>query len=170
MQNFASTVHAALITAPFGQVAVSVINGQLLIKLLAIDNSLDLTIGVDKASADSLIKLACQQILRYLHQPASSFDLPLDQKGTAFQQQVWQAIAAIPCGQTRTYTELANQVGSGSRAVANACGANHLPLVIPCHRVVAKKGLGGFMQGKQHSLMIKKWLLQHEGIKGLAGE
>ncbi|HAJ71366.1 MAG TPA: cysteine methyltransferase, partial [Methylophilaceae bacterium] len=82
----------------------------------------------------------------------------------------WSAISAIPLGQTRTYSELAAQIGSGPRAVANACGANHLPLVVPCHRVVAKNGLGGFMGGKEAGLKIKKWLLQHEGAMNKKGQ
>ena len=77
---------------------------------------------------------------------------------------VWQAIAAIPLGQTRTYGQLAHQIGSGPRAVANACGANHLTLLIPCHRVVAQNGIGGFMQSTPNGLVVKKWLLKHEGV------
>lgn len=170
MQNISSMMNVALIAAPFGQVAVAVNGGQLRIELVVVESSQNVEIHVDKESADPLVILACQQLVSYLKQPTTFFDLPLDQQGTVFQQKVWQAIATIPCGQTRTYGELALQIGSGPRAVANACGANQLPLVIPCHRVVAKNGLGGFMQGKQNSLAIKKWLLQHEGVKGLVYE
>jgi methylated-DNA-[protein]-cysteine S-methyltransferase len=108
---------------------------------------------------------ACKQVLQYLQQPAAKFDLPLTQQGTAFQQGVWQAIASIPLGQVRTYGELAREIGSGPRAVANACGANNLPLLVPCHRVVAQHGLGGFMQGKENGLLIKQWLLKYEGVR-----
>ncbi len=103
-----------------------------------------------------------QQIKSYLQQ-ASPIALQVLPLGTAYQQAVWQAIANIPFGQTRTYAQLANQIGSGARAVANACGANSLPIIVPCHRVVAKNGLGGFMQGDPSGLVIKQWLLQHEG-------
>jgi methylated-DNA-[protein]-cysteine S-methyltransferase len=76
---------------------------------------------------------------------------------------VWDALCRIPVSETITYAELARQLGSGARAVANACGANPLPIVIPCHRVVAKSGLGGFMRGNEvASLEIKRWLLNHE--------
>lgn len=89
--------------------------------------------------------------------------MPLSANGTAFQRRVWHALRAIPLGSTITYAELADRVGSGARAVANACGANPIALVIPCHRVVAKNGLGGFMQGRAtDSLAIKRWLLAHE--------
>lgn len=166
MQSLASTINAAFITAPFGQIAVSVNSNKLIIELLLSETLNNSAMSLDQKSVHPLVYMACQQIMRYLQQPTSSFDLPLDQQGTAFQQQVWRAIAVIPFGQTKTYSELAHQIGSGPRAVANACGANQLPLVVPCHRVVAKNGLGGFMQGKQNALLIKKWLLQHEGVKG----
>jgi methylated-DNA-[protein]-cysteine S-methyltransferase len=109
-------------------------------------------------------KQITQEILAYLQQPHQAFSLPAQLSGSAFQQKVWLAILAIPLGQTRTYSELAAQLQSGPRAVANACGANRLPLLIPCHRVVAKNGLGGFMRGDKNGLSIKRWLLAHEGL------
>jgi methylated-DNA-[protein]-cysteine S-methyltransferase len=153
----------ALIHTPFGAVAVTAYNDQLAIELLVAAPS-D-AVEVSKQSKHPLIANACQQIIRYLENPKSSFDIALSQHGTDFQQQVWQAIAAIPVGQVRTYGALARDIGSGPRAVANACGANNLPLVVPCHRVVAQHGLGGFMQGKSNGLLIKQWLLQHEGAR-----
>ena len=81
-------------------------------------------------------------------------------EGTDFQRAVWNAIAAIPSGETRTYGELAIAIGrpKAVRAVGSACGANPVPLIIPCHRVTAKNGLGGFSGG----LAWKKWLLHLE--------
>jgi methylated-DNA-[protein]-cysteine S-methyltransferase len=160
----------ALINAPFGQVSIGVHHGQLVIELLPpATNTQEFPVhgkvSLEKPSAHPLVSAACQQVMQYLQQASSTFNLPVHQQGTVFQQRVWQAIAAIPCGQTSTYTELAKQIGSGPRAVANACGANQLPLLIPCHRVVAKNGLGGFMQGKHNGLLIKQWLLQHEGVQ-----
>ena len=149
----------ALIKTSFGAVAISAYGSQLDIELLTespLENNLQ--------SAHSLVAQAYEQITRYLQQPATQFNLPVSLHGTAFQKRVWHAIAAIPIGQTRTYGQLAHQIGSGPRAVANACGANNLPLVIPCHRVVAQNGIGGFMQSKQDGLSVKKWLLQHEGV------
>lgn len=149
----------ALINAPFGAVVISVYEDQLAIDFLSESPS-----QVDYQSAHPLVKQAYEQIVQYLQQPTAQFDLLLSMRGTAFQQRVWQAIAAIPAGQTRTYGQLASQIGSGPRAVANACGANNTPLIIPCHRVVAQNGIGGFMQGKQNGLLIKQWLLAHEGV------
>lgn len=102
------------------------------------------------------------QIAQYFMQADTRFDILYATSGTPFQKRVWEAISAIPVGGVLTYTELAEKVGSGPRAVANACGANQLPLIIPCHRVVAKNGLGGFMQRVEGGLTIKKWLLAHE--------
>ncbi len=99
----------------------------------------------------------------YLINPNTQWSIPTIAHGTAFQQRVWQAIFDIPVGQTKTYGQIADQLKSGPRAVANACGANTLPILIPCHRVVAQNGLGGFMQSKAGGTAIKKWLLQHEG-------
>jgi len=112
---------------------------------------------------DDSAREVCNQLERYLRDPSMHFDLPMALAGTPFQQRVWRILMDIPSGSTITYSELAQRTGSGARAVANACGANRMPLVIPCHRVVAKHGLGGFMQGRAAaSLSIKQWLLAHE--------
>lgn len=81
---------------------------------------------------------------RYFSGSLKSFDYPPSADGTAFQRRVWQKIAEIPFGQTRTYGEIAREIGSSARAVGTACGKNPLPIVIPCHRVVGARGLGGF--------------------------
>lgn len=160
----------ARINTPFGAVVISSNGGQLVIELMAAPACSH--VQVTKTSSDPLVVQASKQVLHYLQQPAAKLDLPLTQQGTAFQQRVWQAIAAIPSGQVRTYGELAREIGSGPRAVANACGANKLPLLVPCHRVVAQHGLGGFMQGNNYGLLIKQWLLKHEGVRltGAASE
>lgn len=152
----------ALINTPFGAVVITAHGDQLAIELLVTAPGGGVKIA--KQSSNPLVVKACQQIICYLQSPEHPFDIGISQHGTAFQQRVWRAIAAIPVGQVRTYGELARIVGSGPRAVANACGANSLPLAVPCHRVVAKNGLGGFMQGKYNGLRIKEWLLRHEGV------
>jgi O-6-methylguanine DNA methyltransferase len=87
-------------------------------------------------------------------------DIDLSQ-GTEFQRRVWRALLDIPRGETRTYKQIAEQIGRprASRAVGQAVGANPLPIVVPCHRVVARNGLGGFGGG----LPMKKRLLRLEG-------
>lgn len=106
---------------------------------------------------------ACRQLLRYVTDPTAPFDLPLNFHATPHQAKVWQALGEIPCGETRTYGELAKSLQSAAQAVGQACGANPLPIVIPCHRVVSRAGLGGFMLHRDgDALDIKRWLLAHE--------
>lgn len=91
--------------------------------------------------------------------------LPLEPRGTPFQRRVWDAISAIPAGQTRQYGEMARALSSAARAVGQACGANPFPLVIPCHRVLGSKGIGGFANHTEGWLIeTKRWLLWHEGV------
>lgn len=105
----------------------------------------------------------CEQITAYLDNPEFEFTVPTLLNGTPFQTKVWQVIASIPTGKTLTYTDIAEKLHSGPRAVGRACGANRIPVVIPCHRVVAKNGLGGFMGSDRGApLAIKRWLLRHE--------
>lgn len=105
----------------------------------------------------------CAQVRAYLADPSFRFDLPLSPGGTAFQTRVWQALRGIPSGATQRYGELARLLGTAPRAVGQACGANPIPVVIPCHRVLARSGLGGFMNSAGcEPLAIKRWLLQHE--------
>jgi methylated-DNA-[protein]-cysteine S-methyltransferase len=97
-----------------------------------------------QTSANRLAELAAEQLERYLADPDFRFDLPLALHGSAFRRRIWAAIAAIPRGHTRTYGALAREAHSAARAVGQACGDNPFPIVIPCHRVVAASGLGGF--------------------------
>lgn len=112
---------------------------------------------------DAISRRACTQLQAYLADPLFSFDLPLALHGTAFQSRVWQALRQIPSGSTQSYGELARRLSSAPRAVGQACGANPVPVIIPCHRVLARDGLGGFMNSAgSDPLAIKRWLLQHE--------
>ena len=107
----------------------------------------------------------CRQLRAYIADPRFGFDLPVAAGGTAFQKRVWAAICGIPCGETLTYKDVARRIGSGPRAVGAACGANPVPLVVPCHRVVGRGGLGGFMNATGgFALEVKRWLLAHEHI------
>ncbi|MBK7744219.1 MAG: methylated-DNA--[protein]-cysteine S-methyltransferase [Betaproteobacteria bacterium] len=107
------------------------------------------------------------EIGRYLADPQHRFALPLDPAGTPFQRRVWQEIDRIPVGESRTYGEIARALRTGPRAVGNACGANPIALVTPCHRVVGSRGaLGGFGGAAAGDpLAIKRWLLVHEGYR-----
>jgi len=118
----------------------------------------------ERAPANALAARALRQLERYRADADASFDLPLAIEGTDFQRRVWAALCEIPRGRTLRYGEMAKQLGSAARAVGQACGANRLPVVIPCHRVVAAGGLGGFAHHTDGYLLeAKRWLLVHEG-------
>lgn len=105
-----------------------------------------------------------EELSAYLADPEHRFRLPLKLQGTPFQQRVWQQIAAIAPGATASYGDIATALHTSPRPVGTACGANPVPLVIPCHRVVARSGLGGFNGQKTNlTLDVKRWLLRHEG-------
>jgi len=114
---------------------------------------------------DRLAERVCRQIGRYLDDPRFRFDLPFDYRGSEFQCRVWRAIHAIPSGRTLTYLDVARQLRTAPRPVGGACGANRIPLVIPCHRVLGSGGIGGFMHSRRGpGIEIKRWLLKHEGV------
>jgi len=111
----------------------------------------------------SLAASVCAQLQQYLQDPDTQFVIPLKFSATPHQQKVWQALLDIPRGETRSYGELAQELHSSAQAVGQACGANLFPILIPCHRVLGKSGLGGFMKHSEGSaLEIKRWLLAHE--------
>lgn len=106
-----------------------------------------------------------RQLREYCTGSRQAFTLPLDMRGTAFQQSVWQALTQIPYGQTRSYSDIAEAIGNPAavRAVGTANGANPIPIVVPCHRVIGKNAaLTGFRGG----LQAKEDLLQLEGFHG----
>ncbi len=110
-----------------------------------------------------LAREVCRQLQAYFIDPNFHFNLSLKLNGTAHQTKVWQAISAVPPGQTRNYGDLATLLASSPRAVGQACGSNPIPIVIPCHRVVSKSGIGGFIhQRAGGALDIKRWLLAYE--------
>lgn len=99
----------------------------------------------------------------YFADPGYRLHCAIDLAGTSFQRSVWALIAALPSGSPRTYGALAGELASSPRAVGNACRANPIPLRIPCHRVIAADGLGGFAGDRSGRLLeIKRWLLEHE--------
>lgn len=151
------------ISTPFGHVAIiENIDGikVILSPVTVIEN-------INHQSGSELSKEITKAIQAYLNNPAqqsaSAFDIDL-LSGSPYQKRVWRAIASIPTGTTATYTQVAEQLQSCPRAVANACGANRVPILIPCHRVVAKNGIGGFMRSHPNGLIIKRWLLNHEDV------
>ena len=105
-----------------------------------------------------------RELGNYFDNPATGFSIPLELAGTAFQQRVWQALTRIPFAGTLSYGELAASLGSGARAVGNACRHNPVPIIVPCHRVVAAHGIGGYAGSTSGPVLDRKrWLLEHEG-------
>jgi methylated-DNA-[protein]-cysteine S-methyltransferase len=125
-----------------------------------------LPLGIETlAPTTRLAARTCRELERYLDDPEYVPRVPFEYAGTEFQCRVWRAISTIPSGHTLTYMDVARALKTAPRPVGGACGKNRLPIVIPCHRVLASGGIGGFMGGTAAtSLAIKRWLLKHEGI------
>lgn len=137
---------------PLGEVTVSEEGGAIV--------ALDWGRGRDQA-ASALLTEAVRQIQDYFDGRRMDFDLPLAPHGSAFQLRVWAALRGIPAGETRTYGALAQQLHSAARAIGQANGSNPIPILIPCHRVIAAGGaLGGYSGGDGPA--TKRWLLAHE--------
>ncbi|KIC10803.1 cysteine methyltransferase [Leisingera sp. ANG-M1] len=113
----------------------------------------------------ALLERALVQLRAYFAGELTVFDLPLQVEGSDFQRAVCDAMLAIPFGDTRTYGEIAKDLGAPPQPVGNACGGNPIPVIIPCHRVLSATGLGGF--SGQGGVETKVALLKHEGAAGL---
>lgn len=119
-----------------------------------------------KAAESAAARHAVQQIEQYLKTPDSVFEIEVDIRGTEFQKSVWKIMSQIPAGAVKTYGEVAQILCSSPRAVGNACRRNHLPLIIPCHRIVSRSGIGGFTgQAEGEMPDIKRKILRHEGVE-----
>jgi len=153
----ARTDYDAVIPAPFGRLGVRLTDG----RLSEID-FLDARVPLVRPRSATARRIA-RALSNYFKQPKRALRVPLALDGTAFQRRVWRALTRIPPGEVRRYGELATLLESSPRAVGNACRANPIPIVVPCHRVVARAGLGGFM-GREAgaAIRLKQWLLAHE--------
>jgi methylated-DNA-[protein]-cysteine S-methyltransferase len=109
-----------------------------------------------------VLKETASQLDEYFVGERTDFDVPMELDGTAFQREVWSELARIPYGETISYGELARRVGrpSAPRAVGQANGRNPIPVIVPCHRVLASNGIGGYGGG----LKVKRQLLAVEGV------
>ncbi|MBP2311602.1 methylated-DNA--[protein]-cysteine S-methyltransferase [Azospirillum soli] len=110
---------------------------------------------------DAVLESAARQLDDYFAGRIRDFDVPLAPRGTAFRQKVWAAMQAIPYGRVATYGDIARALDTAARAVGGACGANPIPVIIPCHRVVGGGGAPGGYSGFG-GLETKDWLLRHE--------
>jgi len=144
----------AQVETPFGSLVLSEKDGALI--SLAWGKN-----GKGTGQPTPLLAQAIHQLQDYFAGKRQSFDLPLNPAGTAFQKKVWKNLSAIPYGETRRYGDVARAIKSAPRAVGMGCGRNPLPILIPCHRVVASDGtLGGYSGGK--GLETKAGLLDLE--------
>jgi len=150
-------VYDVTVTFPKMKVGVTTRDGQVVgIRYLPLSHQ-------DISAKNPLAERAARQIESYRENPDTRFDLPLRVEGTPFQRAVWQAMCAIARGKTRTYGDIAKDLNGEAKAVGQACGDNRLPIVIPCHRVVAADGIGGFSHARGgFPLEAKRWLLAHE--------
>ena len=121
--------------APIGDLTISVEDNMIV--------SLDWG-WAQEQNTNTLLQDAKSQLDDYFDGLRKNFDLPLEPPGTKFQQRVWSMMEQIPYGKTITYGEIAKALGSSARAVGMACGANPIPVIIPCHRVVAANDMGGY--------------------------
>ncbi|KPC49217.1 methylated-DNA--[protein]-cysteine S-methyltransferase [Amantichitinum ursilacus] len=158
--------YQAVIATPVGPIGLAA-DGDVLVRLDFLPESLPL-----RPTQSAILREVERQLHAWFADPDVVFDIPWRADGSPHQQRVWQAIYAIGVGKTRTYAEIAHEVGSVARAVGGACGMNPIPIIIPCHRVVAANGLGGFNANRNGRdwLPIKRWLLTHEMQDLFAGE
>lgn len=147
----------AVIATPFGHVGVRVSGDRLIgVNFLGARTRL-------KPPRTPLARRACAELATYCADPRHRFRIPLTLAGTPYQRRVWRALTRIPPGEVRSYGDLARRLKSGPRALAQACRVNPVPIVVPCHRVVARNGLGGFMgRDAGAALRLKQSLLSHE--------
>jgi AraC family transcriptional regulator of adaptative response/methylated-DNA-[protein]-cysteine methyltransferase len=162
------TIHYAITQSPLGRILVATTDRGLCAVLFADEDSEAVIAlrdrfpqAVLRPSTDDTLDAALRFVLSHLTETPTAASLPFHVRATAFQQRVWQALLAIPRGETRTYAQIAESIGSPSalRAVGTACGANPLAVVVPCHRVV---GADGRLTGYRWGTDRKKQLLHIE--------
>jgi methylated-DNA-[protein]-cysteine S-methyltransferase len=151
-------LYSAILLTPIGKLRIETKQQKVVAVTFLSDDATPL-----QAAQDAYTHSICEEIQCYFENAAHSFTANIDFNGTPFQQSVWRELQKIPLGHTVTYKMLAEKLKTSPRAIGNACRANPVPVIIPCHRVVGQKGLVGFAGNTTGSLMdIKKWLLEHE--------
>ncbi|WP_305879902.1 methylated-DNA--[protein]-cysteine S-methyltransferase [Simiduia sp. 21SJ11W-1] len=153
-----------VMTTPIGDLWVSA--SALGVTEVAFDKAASNFAGIPDARVPEALHWAseaCVQLAEYFAGRRQEFDLPLAARGTAFQQQVWAALTAVPLGATASYGDIAAGIGKPKavRAVGAANGRNPIAIVVPCHRVI---GANGTLTGYAGGLARKQWLLRHEGV------
>jgi len=152
--------YSAVIKTPVGKIGITAADHVLLgIEYLAARSKLK---DADNAFTENVIK----QLQAYFDDPTFEFDIAYDLTGTPYQKRVWNRLKRIRSGQTLNYSDVAKQLKSGPRAVGGACRNNPISIIIPCHRVISKSGIGGYSgDWETGKVDIKRWLLNHENVK-----
>lgn len=155
-----TTLSRFQISIPPGALVVSLRDQQ----ISAIDLRAAPSARLPRASTADEKRIAAE-LAGYFRDAAAPLRWPLQIAGSDYQLRIWQALQAIPPGSVKTYGQLADEVGGCAQAVGNACRQNPIPIYIPCHRVVAKQGIGGFAgKTRGQRIDLKRWLLRHEGV------
>ncbi|MCK5480947.1 MAG: methylated-DNA--[protein]-cysteine S-methyltransferase [Gammaproteobacteria bacterium] len=155
--NKPANQYSLVIDSPLGRLGILILNQQI--------HRIDYLAGSVRlrAASSAFERRVVQQLGNYFDHPGVNFTVPFELAGTPFQQRVWMALTKIPAGETLTYGELADKLGSGARAVGNACRHNPVSILVPCHRVVAASGIGGYSGSTSGPVLDRKrWLLEHE--------
>ena len=155
--NKPANQYSLVIDSPLGKLGIRVVDEQI--------HRLDYlgTATRRRAASSAVGRRLVQQLETYFDNPRVGFSVPFVLAGTPFQQRVWQALTKILPGETPTYGELAHKLGTGARAVGNACRRNPVSIIVPCHRVVAASGMGGYSGSTSGPELDRKgWLLAHE--------
>lgn len=150
-------MHVALLPSPIGPLHVGVEDG----RLTALYTAEHRLYAAEAAPRDDTFGAIRRQLDEYFAGARQAFDLPLHERGTPFERAVWARLRAIPFGETVTYGEIANELGSAARAVGRANGRNAISIVVPCHRVV---GANGSLTGYAGGIPTKHALLRHESL------
>lgn len=152
--------YQAIMTSPIGRIGVYLDESDQLIALDFLGAR-----GRSRPARTHAARRIVNALLAYFTNPRTVFHLPQIPMGTAHQQKVWCALQLIPVGTVCSYGDLAKDIASSPRAVGQACRKNPIPIIIPCHRVVARTGAGGYSGATSGpELAIKRWLLEHEGV------
>jgi methylated-DNA-[protein]-cysteine S-methyltransferase len=151
----------AVVTSPIGFVGIGM-QGDAVCRLAVLPADTPPRPAANEAARELL-----DQLFQYFVDPSWPIEARLALDGTAFQRRVWAELGRIPLGQVAEYGTLASALGSSARAVGAACRSNPIPVIVPCHRVVSRRGLGGYMGAVDGpALAVKKWLLRHERATG----
>ena len=117
--------------------------------------------GRGRPGESKVLKEAVKQLQQYFNKKRKAFKLPIAEVGSPFRKALWEELNAIPFGRVKSYQELAEVIGGNARAVGGACADNPVPIIVPCHRVLASNGL---LTGYLGGIWRKRWLLEHEGV------